>query len=124
MITPPNLSLRPASAEVILGHHTERVGHSVGNPPVPPFFGPLDWKEPPDGGEVSAHKVQRRKRDSGDWVDIGVSVKTARSRSTARSHGPSTSISPRCYVRPSRFSRWVFTPGVIVPFASAPSIAV
>lgn len=36
----------------------------------------LDWKEPMDGGEVSAYKVQRRKRDSGDWVDVGTAVES------------------------------------------------
>ena len=34
----------------------------------------LDWKEPMEGGEVAAYKVQRRKRDTGDWVDVGMSV--------------------------------------------------
>jgi hypothetical protein len=36
----------------------------------------LDWKEPTDGGEVAAYKVQRRKRDTGDWVDVGMSVES------------------------------------------------
>jgi hypothetical protein len=36
----------------------------------------LDWKEPMEGGEVAAYRVQRRKRDSGDWVDVGMSVES------------------------------------------------
>ncbi len=34
----------------------------------------LDWKEPVDGGEVAAYRVQRRQRDSGDWWDVGMAV--------------------------------------------------
>ena len=34
----------------------------------------LGWQEPFDGGEVSAYKVQRRKRDTGDWIDVGTAV--------------------------------------------------
>ncbi len=34
----------------------------------------LGWKEPLYGGEVAAYKVQRRKRDTGDWVDVGTAV--------------------------------------------------
>ncbi len=34
----------------------------------------LDWKEPVDGGEVAAYRVQRRQRHSGDWLDVGMSV--------------------------------------------------
>lgn len=34
----------------------------------------LGWKEPFDGGEVAAYKVQRRKRDTGDWTDVGTAV--------------------------------------------------
>jgi len=36
----------------------------------------LDWKEPAEGGEVAAYRVQRRKRDIGDWVDVGMSVES------------------------------------------------
>jgi len=36
----------------------------------------LDWKEPVDGGQVAAYKIQRRKRDSGDWVDVGIAVES------------------------------------------------
>jgi hypothetical protein len=34
----------------------------------------LDWKEPMEGGQVAAYKVQRRKREGGDWADVGMSV--------------------------------------------------
>jgi hypothetical protein len=34
----------------------------------------LDWKEPMEGGQVAAYKVQRRNREGGDWADIGMSV--------------------------------------------------
>ncbi len=34
----------------------------------------LDWKEPVDGGQVAAYKVQRRKREGGDWIDVGMAV--------------------------------------------------
>ncbi|HWP38186.1 MAG TPA: fibronectin type III domain-containing protein [Gemmatimonadales bacterium] len=36
----------------------------------------LDWKEPLEGGEVAAYRVQRRKRDGGDWADAGMSVES------------------------------------------------
>jgi hypothetical protein len=36
----------------------------------------LDWKEPADGGEAAAYRVQRRTRDTGDWTDVGMSVET------------------------------------------------
>lgn len=36
----------------------------------------LDWKEPMEGGQVAAYKVQRRKRDEGDWTDVGMSVES------------------------------------------------
>lgn len=38
----------------------------------------LDWKEPAEGegGEVAAYRVQRRQRDGGDWVDVGMSVES------------------------------------------------
>ncbi len=34
----------------------------------------IDWKEPMDGGQVAAYRVQRRKREGGDWTDVGMSV--------------------------------------------------
>jgi hypothetical protein len=34
----------------------------------------LDWKEPMDGGQVAAYRVQRRKREAGEWTDVGTSV--------------------------------------------------
>jgi hypothetical protein len=34
----------------------------------------LDWKEPKDGGLVSAYRVQRRPRSEGKWRDIGMAV--------------------------------------------------
>ena len=37
----------------------------------------LGWKEPFDGGPVAAYRVQRRRRDGGDWIDVGTSVETA-----------------------------------------------
>jgi hypothetical protein len=37
----------------------------------------LGWKEPFDGGPVSAYRVQRRRRDGGEWTDVGASVETA-----------------------------------------------
>ena len=37
----------------------------------------LDWKEPLEGGEIAAYRVQRRKREGGgDWVDVGMSVES------------------------------------------------
>lgn len=36
----------------------------------------LDWKEPADGGEVAAYRIQRRQRDGGDWTDVGMSVES------------------------------------------------
>ncbi len=37
----------------------------------------LDWKEPVDGGQVAAYKVQRRQRDGGgDWTDVGTAVES------------------------------------------------
>ena len=36
----------------------------------------LAWQEPFDGGSVSAYRVQRRRRDGGDWTDVGTSVET------------------------------------------------
>jgi hypothetical protein len=34
----------------------------------------LGWKTPFDGGDVAAYKVQRRKRDGGNWADVGTAV--------------------------------------------------
>lgn len=34
----------------------------------------LDWKEPMEGGQVTAYRVQRRNREGGDWTDVGMSV--------------------------------------------------
>lgn len=36
----------------------------------------LDWKEPTDGGLVSAYKVQRRKREGGKWTNVGTAVES------------------------------------------------
>lgn len=36
----------------------------------------LDWKDPMEGGEVAAHRVKRRTRDNGDWMDVGMSVES------------------------------------------------
>lgn len=36
----------------------------------------LDWKPPVDGGEVTAYKVQRRKREGGDWTDVGMAIES------------------------------------------------
>ena len=36
----------------------------------------LDWKEPSDGGQVAAYKIQRRKRDGGPWMDAGMAVES------------------------------------------------
>jgi hypothetical protein len=37
----------------------------------------LGWKEPFDGGPVSAYRIQRRRREGGEWTDVGTSVETA-----------------------------------------------
>ena len=34
----------------------------------------LDWKEPSDGGQAAAYKVQRRKPGATDWMDVGMAV--------------------------------------------------
>jgi hypothetical protein len=36
----------------------------------------LDWKDPTEGGEVAAYRVQRRTRDDGDWMDVGMAVES------------------------------------------------
>ena len=35
-----------------------------------------DWKEPAEGGDVAAYRVQRRTREGGDWLDVGMAVET------------------------------------------------
>lgn len=37
----------------------------------------LVWNAPFDGGTVAAYRIQRRRRDSGDWIDIATTVETA-----------------------------------------------
>lgn len=37
----------------------------------------LGWRRPFEGGRVSAYRVQRRRREGGDWMDVGASVETA-----------------------------------------------
>lgn len=36
----------------------------------------LDWKEPAEGGRVGAFKIQRRKRDGGAWIDVGMAMES------------------------------------------------
>lgn len=36
----------------------------------------LDWKEPVDGGKVTAYRIQRRMRDGGAWIDVGMAVES------------------------------------------------
>jgi hypothetical protein len=36
----------------------------------------LDWKEPGEGGQPAAYKVQRRKPGVTDWVDVGIAVES------------------------------------------------
>ncbi len=36
----------------------------------------LDWKEPADGGQVGAYKIQRRTRASGGWSDVGMAMES------------------------------------------------
>ena len=36
----------------------------------------LDWKEPTDGGRVSAYRVRCKKGSVGKWQDVGMSVET------------------------------------------------
>lgn len=36
----------------------------------------LDWKEPVDGGQVGAYRVQRRKREDGTWIDVGMAIES------------------------------------------------
>ena len=36
----------------------------------------LDWKQPVDGGKVSAYKIQRRNRPEGGWQDVATAIET------------------------------------------------
>jgi len=36
----------------------------------------LDWKQPADGGRVSAYKIQRRQRPEGAWQEVGTVIET------------------------------------------------
>lgn len=36
----------------------------------------LDWKQPADGGRVSAYKIQRRQRPEGAWQDVATAIET------------------------------------------------
>jgi hypothetical protein len=36
----------------------------------------LGWKEPTDGGPVGAYNIQRRRRDGGEWLDVGTATAT------------------------------------------------
>lgn len=36
----------------------------------------LDWKEPADGGQVAAYRIQRRRRDGGPWTDVGMAIES------------------------------------------------
>lgn len=36
----------------------------------------LNWNQPSGGGQVTAYKIRRRKRDGGTWMDAGMSVET------------------------------------------------
>jgi hypothetical protein len=36
----------------------------------------LDWKDPTDGGQPAAYKVQRRKPGATDWIDVGMAVES------------------------------------------------
>ena len=36
----------------------------------------LDWKEPLDGGQVAAYKVQRRERPAGEWSDVATAMES------------------------------------------------
>jgi hypothetical protein len=36
----------------------------------------LDWKEPADGGQVGAYRIQRRKRAGGGWIDVGMAMES------------------------------------------------
>jgi hypothetical protein len=36
----------------------------------------LDWKQPVEGGKVSAYKIQRRNRPEGAWQDVSTAIET------------------------------------------------
>lgn len=36
----------------------------------------LDWKEPVDGGQPAAYKVQRRTPGATDWIDVGTAIES------------------------------------------------
>ena len=36
----------------------------------------LDWKQPAEGGKVSAYKIQRRERPEGAWQDVATAIET------------------------------------------------
>jgi len=36
----------------------------------------LDWKQPAEGGRVSAYKIQRRERPEGAWQDVATAIET------------------------------------------------
>jgi len=36
----------------------------------------LDWKQPAEGGRVSAYKIQRRQRPEGAWQDVATAIET------------------------------------------------
>jgi hypothetical protein len=36
----------------------------------------LDWKQPAEGGKVSAYKIQRRERPEGAWQEVGTAIET------------------------------------------------
>lgn len=53
--------------EVVLGEEVLREGKDW-------LF--LDWKEPVDGGQPAAYKVQRRTPGASDWIDVGTAVES------------------------------------------------
>lgn len=64
----------------------------------------LDWKEPMEGGQVAAYKVQRRKRDGGDWLESACRSR-ARCCSKARTPASSTSTGSSPSTRPVKVRR-------------------
>ena len=46
------------------------MGRSIPTHPI------LDWKEPIDGGQVAAYKVQGRERPAGDWSDVATAMES------------------------------------------------
>jgi len=47
----------------------------------------LAWNEPFDGGTVAAYRIQRRRRETGEWMDVATTVETA-----VRLHGQEAGI--------------------------------